>query len=179
MFGYTKEQRDGWALIRGQVYAEARAAGCCAEWLLRLARRPSLSAALAMLRSAEGMVFCATHAVPSLDALRAADALFNLVRHRVYIDGAGSDFERWRHGGAAIFAGAARSEVRCMQPNFYMVLALHGAELSLRAEGGARVQLYEGGGGRVEVQGVIGDSNVVRWDNAAARWREVRGGART
>lgn len=176
--GLTVAQAADWALLRGAVYEECRAAGCCAEWLLRLARARTLEALVAMLRSADGMVFCASGGVPSLGALRAAARLFQLQAYGVYVDGAAGGYGQWRGGGAAVFAGPARSEARCRGAGLYYILALHGAEVRVEVEAAARVQLYAGGGAVIRAEGAWGDGGVVRWDNGASRWREVtRGGS--
>lgn len=173
--GMTREQLAEWGLLRGVIFEEMRAAGCCAEWLARLAGAQAVGEALAMLTSAEGLMFCAERGVPTLATMRAAAGVVNLPYYGVYVDGEAGPYERWRRGGVAVFAGPARSVVRCMLGVPYAVLALHGAEVELHAGAGARVQLLAGGGGRLWVVAMGARSNVLRWDVPAARWREVRG----
>lgn len=172
MLGLTKGQRADWALLRGQIFEEFKAAGCCAEWLLRMARRPSFSHFAAMLRSADGMVFCAEHGIPSPGAFRWAEQLFVLPTYNIYVDGASGGFERWQAGGVAVFAGEAQSNVRCEQPRLYSILALHGAEVNVSAAAGARVQIYYGGNASVRLENIDAESNIVIWDNETHGWGE-------
>lgn len=173
--GMTSEQRAAWGLLRGVIFEEMRAAGCCAEWLARLAGARAVGEAMAMLTSSEGLAFCAERGVPTLATMRAAAGAVNLPYYGVYVDGEDGPYERWRRGGAAVFAGPARSVVYCMLGVVYEVLALHGAEVEVRVGAGARVHLLAGAGGRLRVQSMGPRCSVVRWENEAARWRAVRG----
>lgn len=174
--GMTGDNAARWRLLRGMVFREYQAAGCCPEWLLRVAEEADSARLFGLLCSAPGMLFGAERGVPSLGLARAAAEVIDLARYGIYVDGEGSEFGRWRRGGGMVFIGPARSEVRPVAARAYRVLALHGAEVDLLAGPGARVQVLAGAGARVAVLGLGEGADALRWDRAAGRWRPAREG---